>query len=206
MTTTSATRRRSALGVIASAGLLFAACGGDDGGDSATPDVVEGAAEPGGDDSSGGDDTNDATDEELALEFAGCMRDEGVDWPDPSTNADGSIDLLGGQGLEAIGDGTGRFDEATTVALETCGPIVEGASFLPGADELDEETQDLLLEFAQCLRDEGLDVADPDLSAVASGGPAALFGDGFDPTDPAAQDAIGVCQSLFAGGAGTAGS
>ena len=34
------------------------------------------------------------TDEELALEFTECMRDEGVDLPDPTVNADGSIELL----------------------------------------------------------------------------------------------------------------
>ena len=209
MRTTPTTRRRLA-GIAVAGGLLFAACGGDDGGSSATPDVVvgDGAAAGNGDSGSDGAAGSDATDEELALQFAECMRDVGIDWPDPTTLADGSIDLLGGQGPEAIGAGDGRIDDATQASLETCGPIVEGASFLPGAGDIDAETEDQLLEFAQCLRDNGIDVTDPDLSAIGAGGggPAAIFGPNFDPSDPETQDAIGSCQNLFAGGLGSQGS
>ena len=208
MRTTPTTRRRLA-GVAVAAGLLLAACGGDGDGNSATPDVVvgDGAATGNADGVSDGASSSDATDEELALQFAECMRDEGIDWPDPITLADGSIDLLGGQGPEAIGAGDGRIDDATQASLEVCGPIIEGASFLPGAGDIDAETEDQLLEFAQCLRDNGIDVTDPDLSAIGAGGggPAAIFGPNFDPSDPATADAIGVCQNLFAGGLGSQG-
>lgn len=147
------------------------------------------------------------SEDEQALAFASCMRDEGVDWPDPTFNADGSIDLLGGLGPGGGGgNGAGQLfsdQDSLEDAFEVCGPIVEGASFLPDQSEfLNEETQDQLLEFAQCLRDQGLDVDDPDLSALGpgGGGPAALFGEGFDPADPAVQAAIGECQGLFVGG------
>ena len=208
MRSTPTTRRRLG-GVAVAAGLLLAACGSDDGGNSATPDVVvgDGAATDNEDGAPDNASSSSATEEELALEFAECMRDEGIDWPDPITLADGSIDLLGGQGPEAIGAGNGRIDDATQASLEICGPIIEGASFLPGAGDIDAETEDQLLEFAQCLRDNGIDVTDPDLSAVGAGGggPAAIFGPNFDPSDPATQDAIGVCQNLFAGGIGSQG-
>ncbi len=145
--------------------------------------------------------TGDDTEEELALQFADCMRSEGLDWPDPTTQADGSIDITGG----VIGAGPDspvdvRSDESRA-ALDVCGPIVAGASFLPNAGNgLDTETQDQLLEFSQCLRDNGVDVDDPDFSGggLPTGG---LFGD-FDPEDPANADAIEVCQTLFAGGVG----
>ena len=40
---------------------------------------------------------DELTDEERALLFAECMRDEGIEnWPDPATNPDGSVDLSGG--------------------------------------------------------------------------------------------------------------
>ncbi len=150
-----------------------------------------------------------SSEDEQALAFAACMRDEGIDWPDPTFNADGSIDLLGGLGPGGGGGaGAGQLfsdQDSLEDAFEVCGPLVEGASFLPDQSEfLNEETQDQLLEFAQCLRDEGLDVDDPDLSEFAAsggaGGPAGLFGDGFDPDDPAVQDAIGECQGIFVGG------
>ena len=199
--------RRWLVGAALSAGLLLAACGNDDGGNSATPQVVSGnGAATDGDGASDGAAGNDVSAEELALDFADCVRGEGVDWPDPITLADGSIDLLGGQGREAITGADGFIDEATQAALDTCSPIIEGSSLMPGADDIDAETQDQLLEFAQCLRDNGVDVDDPDLSVIGDRrGPAAIFGSNFDPSDTTTQDAIGACQSLFAGGLGSQG-
>lgn len=199
--------RRWLVGAAVAAGLLLTACGSDDGGNSATPRVVSGNdAATGGDGASAAAATSDVSDEALALEFAECMRGEGVDWPDPITLADGSIDLLGGQGPGAVTAADGTVDDATQAAIDTCSPIIAGSSLLPGADDIDAETQDQLLEFAQCLRDNGIDVDDPDLSVVGTGsGPAAMFGPSFDPSDPITQDAIGACQSLFAGGLGSQG-
>ena len=205
--TSSTPTRRWLVGAAVAAGLLLAACGSDDAGNSATPQVVSGnGAATGGDGAGAAAASSDVADEQLALDFAECVRGEGVDWPDPITLADGSIDLLGGQGPEAITGGDGTVDDATQAAIDTCSPIIEGSSLLPGADDIDAETQDQLLEFAQCLRDNGVDVDDPDLSVIGTGrGPAAMFGPDFDPSDPTTQDAIGACQSLFAGGLGSQG-
>ncbi len=217
-TTKSVQRRRGVVALCSAAGLMLAACGGGDDENSATPDVViDGVADAASDDdaddseSPSEDVSSSTSDEQLALEFAQCMRDEGVDWPDPVTNADGSIDLFGGQGpAGAAGGGAGGANETTQAAAEVCGPLIEGASFLPGGGQIDAEAQDSLLEFAQCLRDNGLDVDDPDFDNFgpgaggggAGGGGGGLFGEGFDPQDPAAQTAIGECQGLFAGGFG----
>ena len=140
---------------------------------------------------------SDLTDEEQALAFAECMRDEGVDWPDPSTGADGSIDLLGGQTLAQV---AGSSPEATQAAADVCGPLLVGASFLPGGGSgtFDAETQDAFLEFAMCLREQGLEVSDPDFSS--GGNPlVGLFGPGFDPNDPDNAAAIDACSAIFAG-------
>lgn len=141
----------------------------------------------------------DASEEELALQFAQCMRDEGVDnWPDPATNADGSIDITGG-GAVGPGGGVAFASDEVQAAIPVCGPIIAGASFLPNSGQgMTTETQDQLLAFAQCLRDEGVDVSDPDLSDGAAG----LLDWEFDPEDPANSDAIEGCQTLFAGASG----
>ncbi|MDW3214754.1 MAG: hypothetical protein R8G01_12190 [Ilumatobacteraceae bacterium] len=141
--------------------------------------------------------TGESTDEEKALAFAECMRDEGVDWPDPSTSADGSVDLLGGQTLAQV---AGSSPEATQAAADVCTPLIEGASFLPGGGSgtFDAETQDAFVEFAECLRDEGLEVSDPDFSS--GGNPlVGLFGPGFDPNDLDNAAAIDACSGIFAG-------
>ena len=141
-----------------------------------------------------------ASDEERALNFARCMRDEGVNFPDPAVNADGSIDMLGNGTPGSLQPNSDSFQSAT----EVCGPIVAGASFLPGADIDEAVAQENLLAFAQCLRDLGFDVIDPKLSDVLADGPGALaraFGENFDPTDPANADAVQECQRVIQGNA-----
>jgi hypothetical protein len=195
-------RERYALTAVA-ATLLFVAgaCGGGaEEAVAAAPaiEVERGAGDGSSDDHASGADSSgadDQTDEDLALAFAQCMRDEGVDFEDPTVNGDGSIDLFAGNPPEGSGEDR-RFDDATRDAFAECGDIVQGASFLPGGGD-QTELEDDLLEFAQCLRDQGLDVDDPDLGGgfgargEGGGGP---FGSGFDPSDPASAEAIDTCQ------------
>ena len=162
--------------------------------------VVEGSEAPDVDASVDGPDATDTptdqTNEELALEFTQCMRDEGVDLPDPTVNADGSIQLFQPGAISNIDPD----DPAVANAVEVCGDLIAGASFLPGAGLDQSEIEDRLLGFAQCLRDLGFDVDDPDLSGGFAGGPARIFGDNFGPTDPANADAVGECQAAFGAG------
>jgi len=209
---------KRATALVAVLVLTLAACGGGDGDEavSAAPVVAEsqqdqavstdGATEP---TAAVADDTDtadaatpstatEATDEERALEFAQCMRDNGVDFPDPVINADGSIDLGGNVTPGSIDPTSDTFSDAVAV----CGPIVAGASFLPGANVDETEQQANLLAFAECLRGLGYDVVDPVLSDIQAGGPGALvraFGENFDPTDPANADAVQECQGQVAG-------
>lgn len=174
-----------------------AACGsdGEDTVEAAPSIVVEGSEAPDVD-ADATDTPPDQTDEELALEFTQCMRGEGVDLADPAVNADGSIQLF----QPGANSNIDQDDPAVTDAVDICGDIIAGASFLPGAGLDQSEIEDRLLGFAQCLRDLGLDVDDPDISGGFAGGPAALFGDNFDPTDPANADAVQECQAQFGAG------
>ncbi len=186
-----------------------AACGSDGEGtvEAAPLIVVEGTqapdVEPPGADASvdepdadATDTTADQTDEELALAFTQCMRGEGVDLADPTVNADGSIQLF----QPGANSNIDPNDPDVTDAFEVCGDLIAGASFLPGAGLDQSEIEDRLLGFTQCLRDLGFDVDDPDLSGGFAGGPAAIFGDNFDPTDPANADAVQECQAAFGAG------
>lgn len=134
------------------------------------------------------------TDEEMALDFVACMRDAGIEMNDPTVNADGSVQLLGPGGAQQLGDPD--FQDAS----EGCVDLIETATFFTEAPDFS-EIEDSLLEFAQCLREQGLDVTDPDMSNL-TGGPAAIFGAGFDPQDPANDDAIAACQQFLPNAAG----
>ena len=199
--------------------LAASACGGDGADDvSAAPAVVvEGADESApveetdsdsAEDASPADEPDadavdvdgsasaDATDEELALAFVECMRDEGIDFPDPTVAADGSVSLIPPGG--AAGLNLDLNDPAVSNAGELCSPLLAGASFLPTGDGDLTELEDTLLAFAACMREQGVDVDDPNLGNGFS--PNAIFGGSFDPDDPANADAIAECQGVFGAG------
>jgi len=213
---------KRSLTVVVGLALLTAACGSDgDEAEAAPVVVIDGESAADGTNSTSGSaadaETSDgavdgaagaeeASDEELALEFAQCMRDNGFpDFPDPTVNADGSIELVAGGADQA---GIDPESDDLDPALDVCGPIVAGASFLPGAGLDQSEIEDSLLAFAQCLRDLGHDVADPDLSGPlrpGPDGPGGMFASGFDPQDPANADDVQTCQTEAFGATGFGG-
>jgi len=202
--------------------MIATACGGSEDSSDANVIVVEGASNASestttvGDAADSTDSDDDATsaeadsssdseeaitqgsEEEQALAFAACMRDEGIDFPDPEVSADGSVDFFGGAGGRD-GDGGGfRDDPNFQSAIDACGNLIEGASFLPDADD-NAEREDTFLVAAKCLREQGIDVPDPDFSGGGGPGAGGPFGADFDPDDPATADAIEACQDVFAG-------
>jgi hypothetical protein len=153
--------------------------------------------------------------EAAAIAFTECMRENGVEMEDPTVDADGNVmpgrptelpEPEEGENGERIVAQAGEVSEELRAAFEGCGDLLEGTAF--GFTDVDQtELQDQLLELAQCLRDQGLEVADPDLSGEpgqdiepGQGGPF-----GIDFQDPAVQAAMEQCQELvpnFAGGPG----
>lgn len=147
-------------------------------------------------------------DEGALLSFAQCMRDNGVEaFPDPIVAENGVDFSIGGAPAEA-GDGPFGVDPKTArTAFEACGEHLEGLAFGPGGGNFDpSEIQDQLVEFAACLRNEGIEVDDPDFSNFGPPGDGdggdegdgavfvSPFGADFDPTDPEVQAAIEVCS------------
>ncbi|PKQ17880.1 MAG: hypothetical protein CVT68_06220 [Actinobacteria bacterium HGW-Actinobacteria-8] len=122
--------------------------------------------------------------EDQALAFAQCMRDNGVEFPDPTVDADGSPSFEGafGRGQE------GGFDPQDTSfqeAMTACDDLMEGLSVGPGNRDFDSDAMnEALYAYTQCLRDEGLDVGD-----ITLGGG---FGGGQDPGGALAGDAGGA--------------
>ena len=92
--------------------------------------------------------------EEGVLNFAQCMREEGINFPDPTFDIDGNPQF---DNLEIENE-----DEFET-AFENCEDILRNA--LPEQFDLDPEVEaalvDASLEFSQCMRDQGIDFPDP---------------------------------------------
>ncbi len=142
--------------------------------------------------------------EEALFAFTECMRDNGIPMSDPSMGPDGQLRpgrpiLEEGQQQDEV------FRRALEVAREECASFLETITLgFEGFD--DTEFQDDMLAFAECLRGEGIDVADPDFSEGAIQRGPAIFGEEFDPTDPETLAAIEVCQDelpgAFTGGPG----
>lgn len=130
--------------------------------------------------------------ETAMLAMAACMRDQGVDVADPEVDEDGNV-----QPPRPVDPAS--IDRATLLtAREACAEHLEGIEF--GFQSVDQtELEDTLLSYATCMRDNGYDMPDPDVSAIGAGpgqsgeGP---FGelDRSDPDFAAAQDA---CQDVL---------
>ena len=181
----------------AALGVVAAACGGTSGAegvaslnetDDATPAA---AAEP------------EVDAEEAFLAFTNCMREQGVDLPDPQTDGEGNFFF------EDRRPGNGELDRGELRAAgEACQHHLEGVT-QTFRDFDRTEIEDSLVEFASCMRENGYDMPDPDLSNFGpqevdpdevedvppGGGP---FGE-LDQDDPAFQTAIAACEELLGG-------
>jgi hypothetical protein len=157
--------------------LLLAACGG--GGDSASKVASLGTV-PGATTETT---ISSADTQEQWLQFAQCMRDNGVDMQDPTFDADGNVQggLFGGSGIDPR-------DEATRTAIGACQDVMpaRGPGGGNGAQFDRTAIQEALTNFTGCLRDQGLNVDDIDFAAGPGGaGPGGPPADGSIPTPPA---------------------
>jgi hypothetical protein len=164
-------------GLVLAVAVALTACGGDDSDPAAA-----------GADSAGGVSTGDPI-----LDFYQCLRDNGMDVQDPPGD---------GRGV-AIGPDSGidpdNPDHMATV--QDCaeqhdlgGPGAGGAATRGDADSLADP--EALLEFVQCMRDNGIDMPDP----TADGGLRPPEGFSMNSPNPEWDAAFDVCQEHLAGG------
>ena len=179
--------------VVLALGLLASACGTSSG------DGAAGVATAGGGTSKqDGDGDQKKTDPEQAgLDFARCMRERGVDLPDPRAGGGGFVvvgptDSGGAPSLGA--SAPAGFEEAHKACQHHLDGLVQD-----GGGAVDAEAQDRALRFAACMRQNGVDMPDPDFS---KGGVQIGLGDGFDPMSETFKNAQKACGSLFGPGGG----
>lgn len=139
------------------------------------------------------DDVDPLVEAEAAmLDFAQCLREQGFDVGDPTVDADGNVQLppiefsseVVGEDLE---EGMAEMNERMASCEEHLAGVVMTDD--PGGAS---GVEDTLLEYAQCMRSNGYDMPDPDLSS--GGGMIDLGsaeGEDFESADAA-------CQHLLA--------
>jgi hypothetical protein len=165
--------------------LALTACGGgsSDGdqvaslsGENATGTTTGGAKTPGKDP------------QQAALDFARCMREHGIDMPDPEVDEQGRIKMrVGGPG-----GGTRPDPKKLEEAQKACGDLLGGGD---GDRQLDPAERDAMVAFARCMREHGIDMPDPtgDGLTVRREGD-----DGPDPDSEAFKEAEKACDHHLA--------
>lgn len=151
---------------------LLGACSDDGAGDQ--------VATAGGDGTEPAAETTAASDDAQALVFAECMRDNGIDMPDPEAGLEGL--------LEAATSSGEHTEAEITAAIAAC------EDELPAFDEVEDVDidEEALLAHTECLREQGLDISD-DLEDTAR----------FEEMDPELLDAaFAACEHLLDGTGG----
>lgn len=189
-------KRTIIFNAIAAFGLLAAACSGDgmttevasleSTDDPARVEPQDPTAEP-------------VSDEDAVLAFTSCLRDEGVDVEDPTVDADGNLRPPRPVNVDEVDR------DAMRGAFEACSSHLENTAF--GFARIDRtEREARLYDFAACMRDNGYDMPDPDLSAAGTPGQGNGPGEGggpfgaIDRDDPTFEAAQESCNSLLGGG------
>jgi hypothetical protein len=122
------------------------------------------------------------------LEFAACMREHGVDMPDPQFTGDGTLRMRLLGSAAAL-----QQDPDFDAAREACMGALAGVTRdVDPASRLALEEQ--LLAYAACMRELGVDLPDP---ALGGAGPVSL--PSWDASDPVALDAHEACGHLVGG-------
>jgi hypothetical protein len=152
-TTTRTTARRRPFGAFAAvvALVVLSACSAPEG---------DGVSSAGGEENPAGPAATEQAaplDEDAqALVFAECMRDNGVDMPDPGPGQQGLVDAI-----QAV---AGTYDRASMrKALSACEEL------MPQYTQEEHADDDWQLQLAECLREQGLDVSDTPFEDAHSG-------------------------------------
>jgi pyruvate/2-oxoglutarate dehydrogenase complex dihydrolipoamide acyltransferase (E2) component len=118
--------------------------------------------------------------------FAQCMREHGVDMPDPKVSGGKGMITIGGRGAPQDQQ---KLDAAQKACQHFIAAVVQG-----GARDLDpaqeKKLRDRALKFAKCMREHGVNMPDPQFQ---SGGKVQQKIDA-NPNDPKFQAAQQACQ------------
>ena len=158
---------------LAVCALALTACGTDD------PAAESGAADP------------EQEREEAALAFAKCMRDEGIDMPDPKFNGGGGMMMRAPEGVSR---------EKMEAADKVCRKHLDSVKPPDLSEEEQQEFKEAALAHATCLREHGIDVPDPTFDEDGGVQMRIPRGSGIDPESAKFKEAQEACRDEMPGG------
>jgi hypothetical protein len=174
--------RATAVGALAVAlTLVVAACGGGDDSSGVASLTDTGQTTTNGSGSGGSGGTSPAERREAELKFAQCMREHGVDMPDP---VNGRFELRVRP----------RDQQKAAEAQQACRKYLEDIA--PRISEEDQaRMREAALDYAKCMREHGIDMADPEFQE--GGGMTMRMPRGTQEDDPKFKDAQEACEPIL---------
>jgi uncharacterized protein (DUF305 family) len=174
--------RAAAIGALAIAlTLVAAACGGSDdsNGVASLTNTGQTTTNDSGSGASGA--ASPAERREAELKFAQCMREHGVDMPDP---VNGRFELRVRP----------RDQQKAAEAQQACRKYLEDIA--PRISEEDQaRMREAALDYAKCMREHGIDMADPEFQE--GGGMTMRMPRGTQEDDPKFKDAQEACEPIL---------
>ena len=167
--------------LAATASLVVAGCGSD----AETPASKSS--------SQGGRQGIDAASKKAMLQFAQCMRDHGVNMPDPTFDSNG-----GGQ-VVMRGDKNADPEKMQT-AEKACQKYQDQVKPPSVSPDQEKKMKEAALKNAQCMRDHGIDFTDPQFGEGGRMTQKIGPGSGIDPNSQKFKDAMKACQKDAPGG------
>jgi hypothetical protein len=174
------TRMGLVVGLLLALALAVAGCGGGGGESNGVASLGGGKATP--TTSPGGS----SDPQQLALAWARCMRQNGINTPDPKITADGVV-----QQPPHVEQPAEQKSPKLRAAEQACQQYLSsgGQARKPNAQE-----QQQLVQFARCMRQHGIDLPDPQITAD---GPELRYPRGTDPEDPRLKAAEQACKQYL---------
>ncbi|MBT2234648.1 hypothetical protein [Nonomuraea sp. NEAU-A123] len=133
------------LPVVPLLALALAACGQRGAADDGIASAGKGTATP-----TASSSVSEADRQAAQLKFTQCMREHGVNMPDPG--ADGKMLLR-----QKKGDDPSKMKKAT----EACQPLLKDVIGDKVNQPMDPKQRDQMVKFARCMREHGVDMPDP---------------------------------------------
>jgi hypothetical protein len=142
--------------------VLLGACGNGGGSADGGPASLDSdaAASDDGDNGGGGEAASAQERGDAVLEYAQCMRDNGVDLPDPEIGEDGLVEIPDRMPDLAA---TGASPDTIAAAEAACQPILDAVNALGEQVDPQEaaEALDQMVAVTECMRAKGYDMSDP---------------------------------------------